>query len=250
MIFQDNIAKKYLQIHSRKYGILNNFYFYCKESFIYNKLGFILSLFLVPAGIIKSVTSIFIPKLVIDSLESFRSEYTFLINIIIVTVVIAVSSIVELLAKNTMEHNMNSFVLIQLNKLEFAEDIDMKYKYMRIQGREDSYVTKYPKGVFSLCWNLIRDNILKETEKELFISIDEWFKVNLPEPEPCINHEKVITFFKCESTEEMLSKLEPAIALLDKYEKAYDVVYTNFVGTIVYEDNWQVAVKVENGRMV
>ena len=48
----------------------------------------------------------------------------------------------------------------------------------------------------------------------------------------------------------MLSKLEPAIALLDKYEKAYDVVYTNFVGTIVYEDNWQVAVKVENGKMV
>ena len=98
MIFKDNIAKKYLHIHSRKYGILNNFYFYCKESFIYNKLGFILSLFLVPAGIIKSVASIFIPKLVIDSLESFRSEYTFLINIIIVTVVIAVSSIVELLA--------------------------------------------------------------------------------------------------------------------------------------------------------
>ena len=65
-----------------------------------------------------------------------------------------------------------------------------------------------------------------------------------------MNHEKVITFFKCENTEEMLSKLEPAIALLDKYEKAYDVVYTNFVGTIVYEDNWQVAVKVENGEMI
>ena len=80
MIFQDNIAKKYLQIHSKKYGILNNFYFYCKESFIYNKLGFILSLLLVPAGIIKSVTSIFITKVVIDSLESFRSEYPFLIN--------------------------------------------------------------------------------------------------------------------------------------------------------------------------
>lgn len=126
----------------------------------------------------------------------------------------------------------------------------MKYKYMRIQGREDSYVTKYPKGVFSLCWNLIRDNILEENEKELFFSIDEWFKENLPEPAPCINHEKVITFFKCENTEEMLSKLEPAIALLDKYEKAYDIVYTNFVGTIIYEDNWQVAVKVENGEIV
>jgi hypothetical protein len=60
----------------------------------------------------------------------------------------------------------------------------------------------------------------------------------------------VITFFKCESTEEMLLKLEPAIALLNKYEKIYDVVYTNFVGTIVYEDDWQVAVKVEDGMMV
>lgn len=126
----------------------------------------------------------------------------------------------------------------------------MNYKYVRIQGREDSYVTRYPKGVFSLCWNLIRDNILEENEKELFFSIDEWFKENLPEPAPCINQEKVITFFKCENTEEMLSKLEPAIALLDKYEKAYDIVYTNFVGTIIYEDNWQVAVKVENGEIV
>lgn len=126
----------------------------------------------------------------------------------------------------------------------------MNFKYMRIQGREDSYVTKYPKGVFSLCWNLIRDNMLDEKEKELFISIDEWFKEYLPEPELCINHEKVITFFKCEGTEEMLGKLEPAIALLDKYQKPYDVVYTNFVGTIVYEDDWQVAVRVEDGRMI
>lgn len=126
----------------------------------------------------------------------------------------------------------------------------MNYKYMRIQGREKSYITKYPKGVFSLCWNLIRDGILTESEKTLFISIDNWFKDNLPEPEPCVKHEKVITFFKCENTEEMYLKLEPAIALLDKYHKAYDVVYTNFVGTIVYEDDWQIAVKVDDGKMI
>lgn len=125
----------------------------------------------------------------------------------------------------------------------------MQYRYMRIQGREDSYITKYPKGVFSLCWNLVRDNVLTEQEKAMFIAIDEWFKANLPEPEPCVNHEKVITFFKCDSTAEMTARLEPAIALLDKYGKAYDVVYTNFVGTIVYEDAWQVAVKVEDGKM-
>ena len=121
---------------------------------------------------------------------------------------------------------------------------------MRIQGRENSYITKYPKGVFSLCWNLIRNGQLTNEEKELFISIDNWFKAHLPEPEPCKSHEKVITFFKCESTLEMLKKLKPAIALLDNYQKPYDVVYTNFVGTIVYEDDWQIAVRVENGKMV
>ena len=124
------------------------------------------------------------------------------------------------------------------------------YKYMRIQGRDDSYITKYPKGVFSLCWNLVRDKALTPEEEKLFVSIDEWFKENLPEPEPCKNHEKVITFFKCESTEEMVKKLEPAVRLLDRYGIPYDVVYTNFVGTIVYEDEWQIAVSVRDGKMI
>ena len=126
----------------------------------------------------------------------------------------------------------------------------MMYKYMRIQGRENSYITKYPKGVFSLCWNLIRDKVLTAEEDQLFISIDEWFKKNLPEPEPCKNHEAVITFFKCGTAGRMFDRLKPAISLLDKYHKPYDVVYTNFVGTIVYEDEWQVAVSVHDGSMV
>ena len=110
------------------------------------------------------------------------------------------------------------------------------YKYMRIQGREDSYITKYPKGIFSLCWNLVRDKKLTPEEEKLFVS--------------CKNHETVITFFKCDSTGFMLEKLQPAIDLLDKYDKPYDVVYTNFVGTVVYEDEWQIAVSVQDGKMV
>ena len=123
------------------------------------------------------------------------------------------------------------------------------YQYMRIQGRENSYITKYPKGVFSLCWNLVRDKVLSPEEEKLFIGIDNWFKEHLPEPEPCKNHEPVITFFKTGSTGKMLEKLGPAIALLDKYQKPYDVVYTNFVGTVVYEDEWQVAISVVDGKM-
>ena len=126
----------------------------------------------------------------------------------------------------------------------------MGYRYMRIQGGENPYVTEYPKWVFSLCWNLIRDGRLTDKERELFFSIDSWFKVNLPEPEPCKNREKVIPFFKCESTREMAKRLQPVVGLLDKYQKPYDVVYTNFVGTIVYEDAWQIAVRVEDGKMI
>lgn len=124
------------------------------------------------------------------------------------------------------------------------------YKYMRIQGREDSWITKYPKGVFSLCWNLIRDQALTPEEEARFRAIDDWFKAHLPEPEPCKNREPVITFFKCGTTGHMLKALEPAVALLDKYNKPYDVVCTNFVGTIVYEDEWQIAVSVKDGKMI
>jgi hypothetical protein len=40
----------------------------------------------------------------------------------------------------------------------------------------------------------------------------------------------------------MLEKLLPLMAMLDKYDVPYDVVYTNAPGKIVYEDEWQVAV--------
>ena len=126
----------------------------------------------------------------------------------------------------------------------------MQYKYMRIQGREQSWVTKYPKGIFSMCWRLIQDGIMNKEDENKFRKIDEWFKEHLPEPELCKNGEKIITFFKTETTAEMQKMIAPAIQLLDKYAHPYDVVYTNFVGTIVYEDEWQIAVQVENGEMI
>ncbi|MBQ7358838.1 MAG: hypothetical protein IJW63_01940 [Lachnospiraceae bacterium] len=91
---------------------------------------------------------------------------------------------------------------------------------------------------------------MEKEDEEIFRTIDQWFVANLPEPEACKNGEKVITFFKTETTGEMLEKIAPAMSILDKYEHPYDVVYTNFVGTIVYEDEWQVAVKVEGGKMI
>lgn len=126
----------------------------------------------------------------------------------------------------------------------------MQFKYIRIQGREHSWVTKYPKGIFSMCWRLIYDGKMEPEDEKIFREIDAWFVEYLPEPEPCKNGEQVITFFKTETTAGMLEKLVPAMQLLEKYHHPYDVVYTNFVGQIIYEDEWQVAVNVENGQMI
>ena len=126
----------------------------------------------------------------------------------------------------------------------------MEWKYMRIQGREDSWVTKYPKGIFGMCWRMIMDGQMEPEDEKLFREIVDWFIANLPQPEPCRNGEKVITFFKTGTAGEMLRMIEPAVRLMDKYNHPYDIVYTNFIGTVIYEDEWQVAVRVENGKMI
>ena len=121
----------------------------------------------------------------------------------------------------------------------------MEFQYVRIQGRELSYVTKQPKGIFAMCWRMIYNGIMEEKDAELFKSINDWFVAHLPEPDVCKSgSQAVITYFKVKNTEEMLRQLEPVMRLLEKYEHPYDVVYTNFVGKIVYEDEYQIAVEV------
>lgn len=122
----------------------------------------------------------------------------------------------------------------------------MNFKYMRIQGRELAYVTQYPKGIFGMCWRMIYDGVMLEEDAEIFRQVDAWFLENLPEPPMCKSgDQRVITFFKTENTEEMVKHIEPAMALLEKYNHPYDVVYTNFVGNVVYEDEFQVAVQLD-----
>ncbi len=126
----------------------------------------------------------------------------------------------------------------------------MTAKYVRIQARDCAWVTGYPRGVFGICWRLIREGRLSPEDEQLFRDTDKWFREYLPEPKPCKNGEKVITFFKTEAAGEMLAKLAPVLEMLDRIAFPYDIVYTNAVGTAVYEDEWQIAVRVENGVMV
>ncbi len=119
------------------------------------------------------------------------------------------------------------------------------YKYVRIQGRELAANTMYAKGIFSMCWTLIRSDVMEEEDADLFKEIDAWFAEILPFPPPCNSREKVVCFFKTENTEEMMKLIRPALWLLEKYHHPYYVVYTNDPGEIIYEDQYQVVVRVE-----
>lgn len=119
----------------------------------------------------------------------------------------------------------------------------MRYKYVRIQGQELAANTMYAKGVFSMCWQLIQNDVMDEEDAELFKEIDGWFAEHLPWPPQCKRRESVVCFFKTENAEEMMRMIRPALWLLDKYNHPYYVVYTNTPGEIVYEDKYQVAVK-------
>ena len=125
---------------------------------------------------------------------------------------------------------------------------EMKFKYVRIQGRELASNTMYAKGIFSMCWQLIQNDVMEKEDAELFKEIDSWFAENLPWPPQCRNQEPVVCWFKTENSEEMMKMIRPAMWLLDRYQHAYYLVYTNYPGEIVYEDKYQVAVRTD-GRL-
>lgn len=117
-------------------------------------------------------------------------------------------------------------------------------KYMRVQGREISFKTQKPAGLFALCWRRIRDGIFSAQDEEKFRALDKWFRANLPVPpfydENFKGEVLPITWFKTDCPGEMKAKTQEIIDLLDKYKIPYDVVYSDYVGRIVYEDDFQI----------
>jgi len=119
-------------------------------------------------------------------------------------------------------------------------------KYMRIQGREIAYRTQKPVGIFVLNWRRIRDGVYSAEDAEIYERTHKWFLENLPEPpfygNDNENPQGAVTWFKTENSGEMLERIQPLIDLLEKYNIPYDIVYSNYVGKIIYEDDYQVGV--------
>lgn len=130
-----------------------------------------------------------------------------------------------------------------MNKIN--ESNKMKFKYMRIQGREKAKYTDYANGVFGIFRDFEKNNVMNDEDLDLYKEILEFFTNELPFPTMCNEHQKVICFFKTENTEKMMKYMNPFLWLMERYNHPYDVVYTNFPGKIVYEDKYQIVVDVD-----
>ena len=121
----------------------------------------------------------------------------------------------------------------------------LKFKYVRIQGKEIAKNTMHAKGIFSMCWQMIQNDEMEEEDADLYKEIDDWFAENLPWPPQCKNQEPVICWFKTENSDEMMKMIRPAMWLLEKYNHPYYLLYTNTPGEIVYEDQYQIVTKAD-----
>ena len=135
------------------------------------------------------------------------------------------------------------------NSLHIQEEsVVLNQKYIRIQVRYTGKTGK-PVGLFGANWHILNADLFSQADKELFLETDEWFNENLPEPtfydkdNPEKNNtQQAITYFKTGAVSKYKDKILILTGLLEKYGVAYDIVLTNTVGEIIYEDDYQIAV--------
>lgn len=123
--------------------------------------------------------------------------------------------------------------------------MDTNYKYVRIQGREIAQYTNYANGVFGIFRDFEKKHVMTDEDFDLYQEVVQYFTENLPWPPMCNDKKKVICFFKTENSEEMLRYMKPMLWLLERYNHPYDVIYTNFPGNIIYEDDYQIVVTID-----
>ncbi len=126
----------------------------------------------------------------------------------------------------------------------------MRFKYCRIQGKELAANTRTGKGIFSMLYQMAENGVMEEEDVDLFKEIDSWFAEELPWPPQCKRQEKVICYFKTANTDMMMKMIRPLMWLLERYDHPYYVVYTNSPGEIVYEDDYQIVVKVDDNVVI
>ncbi|MCQ2458046.1 MAG: hypothetical protein MJ142_04850 [Clostridia bacterium] len=120
-------------------------------------------------------------------------------------------------------------------------------KYYRVHTADIAWITQQPRGIFTTVWKLVDAGLLTESETAEYRKQRAYFESVLPVP-PFYeqgNPEKAVTWFK--NTEEGNHIWEQMAFYRDmaaKYGVQLYITETDMLpGTVIYEDDYQIAVK-------
>lgn len=119
--------------------------------------------------------------------------------------------------------------------------------YLRFVVGEIDEDSQRELGVFHAVGYLRDQRKLFQYEKEQHDLIYEWFKKNLEKPTrfttskaPCYRKKnRAISWFK-DSAHEHLNRIRSLVAILENHDVAVQMLKTNRVGYVVYEDEYQI----------
>ncbi|MEN8906166.1 MAG: ABC transporter ATP-binding protein [Clostridiales bacterium] len=123
----------------KNYGIFRNLIYFMKESFTFNLNGVLISYLIIPAKILVALTTIYIPKIIIDTIQNSEDINGFIVVVGGITIVLIITSVLELYSKNTMEYCMNTFVLSHLNAKWVEKASSMEYSvFTSEEGKQNT----------------------------------------------------------------------------------------------------------------
>ena len=120
-------------------------------------------------------------------------------------------------------------------------------KYYRIHTNDIAYLTQQPRGIFTAIWKLVDAKIMNEEEIKEYWKNREYFEKILPVPPYYANGnpDKAITWFKdTPQGNEIYNQITFYRNMAKKYNVELFKTECDFIpGEIIYEDDFQIAVK-------
>ena len=120
-------------------------------------------------------------------------------------------------------------------------------KYYRIHTKDNAYITGQPRGIFTAVWKLVEAGIMNEEEVETYWKNKAYFEEVLPVP-PFYdqgNPDGAVTWFKDnEKGNDIYNQMTFYREMTKKYGvQLYKSECDEIPGEIIYEDDFQIAVK-------
>ena len=117
-------------------------------------------------------------------------------------------------------------------------------KYFRFCADYESSHTQQRYGIFIAVWHLIRDKKVSAEDEAAYWKARAWFEAHLPIPpyHKDGNPDRAITWFKETAMDTAVVKeLKTYRDIAERYGVKIELISSDSPGTVIYEDDYQIA---------